>query len=76
MKKRHENESLQHAIFTASPDGIAIMDLNGRIRMVSDKVLVMFGLECEAEAIGKTLFDFIDKHIPLPIEVDLRRFKV
>ena len=59
MKKRHENESLQHAIFTASPDGIAIMDLNGRIRMVSDKVLVMFGLECEAEAIGKTLFDFI-----------------
>lgn len=25
---------------------------------------------------SKTLFDFIDKHIPLPIEVDLRRFKV
>jgi len=54
-----ESEYLYRAILTASLDGIAIMDLKGRIRTVSSKMSAILGLERAEEATGRTIFDFI-----------------
>jgi len=54
-----ESEDLYRAILIASVDGIAIMDLEGRVRTVSHRMSAIFDLEREEEAAGRTIFDFI-----------------
>ncbi len=54
-----ENEGRYRAILNASPYGISITDLNGRIRMVSPAVLTMIGCEREEEMLGRLFTNFV-----------------
>ncbi|MGO8693487.1 MAG: PAS domain S-box protein [Rectinemataceae bacterium] len=53
-----ENEELYRSIVDASPDGISIADLDGRILTVSPMVLRMFGY-AEDELLGRRITDFV-----------------
>lgn len=50
------------AIISASPDGIGILSLDGKLQFLSDKLLNMYGFSNEEkdELIGKSALDFID----------------
>lgn len=50
------------AVIKASPDGIGITSLDGRVQVASDKLLLMYGypLEERNELIGKSVLEFID----------------
>ncbi len=53
------SEERYHSIITASPDGVAITDLEGRIQMVSPVSLTMLGFNDEDEAKGQLITDFV-----------------
>ena len=61
-KALQQNNQKWEAIITASPDGIGMISLDGKLQLMSDKLLVMYGYSVEQkdEIIGKTAFDFID----------------
>ena len=50
------------AIISASPDGIGMLSLDGKLQLMSDKLAIMFGytVELKDEYLGKSIFDFID----------------
>ena len=50
------------AIISASPDGIGMLSLDGKLQLMSDKLALMFGytVEQKDEYLGKPIFDFID----------------
>lgn len=50
------------AIISASPDGIGMLSLDGKLQLVSDKLVQMYGysLEQKNEMVGRSVFDFID----------------
>jgi PAS domain S-box-containing protein len=55
-------------IFSASPDGIAMTDINGNLVIASDKLAKMYGFDVDEmqTLIGRSIFDFIhpsDHHI-------------
>lgn len=54
-----QSEALYRSVLKASPDGIAITDLQGRIQMVSPKAAAMFGVKCEVELIGQEHLSFL-----------------
>jgi PAS domain S-box-containing protein len=54
-----ESEELYRAILNSSPDAIAIVDLKGRILIVSHVVLTLFGYEREEEILGRLFTDFV-----------------
>ena len=54
-----DSEELYHSVLKASPDDITIIDLEGRILMVSPKALEIIGCKCESEMIGHMITDFI-----------------
>jgi len=58
-KTLQESEELYRSILNASPDVIAITDLEGRILLVSPKALIMFGSDREKELLGRLVTDFI-----------------
>jgi PAS domain S-box-containing protein len=66
QKKTEENllKSNQkfEAIISASPDGIGIVSLDGKIQLMSEKLATMYGYSIEeiAELLGKEIFGFID----------------
>ncbi len=47
------------SILNASPDGIAITDLTGRVRMASPVALALFGYGREADLLGRLITEFI-----------------
>ncbi|MBP2666645.1 MAG: putative signaling protein, partial [Firmicutes bacterium] len=53
------SESLYRSILAASPDGITITDLQGRIKMVSPKARAMFGIEREEEVLDQEQLNFL-----------------
>jgi len=57
-----ESNSKWEAILAASPDGIGMVSLDGKLQYVSDKLATMFGYSVDKveELLGNTLFDFID----------------
>jgi PAS domain S-box-containing protein len=55
----HESEERYRSILNASPDGISITDMEGRILMVSPAVLAIAGCEREEEMLGRLFSDFI-----------------
>ena len=65
---RASEESLQQssqkleAIISASPDGIGMSLLNGKLLLMSDKLVEMYGysIDNKDEFIGKSIFHFID----------------
>ncbi|MGE5399035.1 MAG: PAS domain S-box protein, partial [Ignavibacteriales bacterium] len=50
------------AIISASPDGIGIISLDGKMQFMSDKLIQMYGYSIEEkdELTGRPAFDFID----------------
>ncbi|NTW49469.1 MAG: PAS domain S-box protein [Chlorobiales bacterium] len=58
-EKLQESEALYRSILKASPDIIAITDLDGRIHTVSHAALSMFGYTHEREILGRLTVDFL-----------------
>ncbi len=54
-----KSEALYRSIVTSSPDGIAISDSKGRIRMFSSSAVAMFGGSSERDFLGKPVFDLL-----------------
>ncbi len=54
-----ESEERYQSILNASPDGIAITDIEGRLLMVSPAVLNIFAYERQEELLGHTFSNFI-----------------
>jgi len=50
------------AIIAASPDGIGMVTMDGKIQLMSDKLALMYGYSVEEKdrSIGKSIFDYID----------------
>ena len=66
-RKQNENALQQsnqklEAIISASPDGIGIVSFDGKIQLISDKLIAMYGYKIEEREsmIGRSMFDFID----------------
>lgn len=55
------NQKLE-AIISASPDGIGMISLDGKLQLLSDKLLEMYKytIEEKDKLIGRTIYDFID----------------
>jgi PAS domain S-box-containing protein len=49
-------------IISASPDGIGMLSLDGKLKLMSDKLALMFGytVEQKDEYLGQSIFNFID----------------
>lgn len=64
-ERKNAEASIQkwRSIITASPDGIGMVSLEGKIQLVSDNLAKMFGYAPEEKNlfIGKSIFEFIDK---------------
>ncbi|EAR13293.1 sensory box sensor histidine kinase [Polaribacter irgensii 23-P] len=54
-----ESEKMYRTLLNASPEGIFIMDLKGRITEISDIILEIFGAGDKSEFIGVPFFNFI-----------------
>ena len=54
-----ESEELHRSLITASPDGIAMLDLNGTLTYASPRALEMFSLTDKSEAIGTSVMQWI-----------------
>ncbi|MEI7501620.1 MAG: PAS domain S-box protein, partial [Bacteroidota bacterium] len=66
QKKAEENLSRSsqkfEAIISASPDGIGMVSLDGKMQLMSQKLATMYGYSIEEtdKLLGKGIFDFID----------------
>lgn len=67
VQKKAEEALMQsnkkwEAIISASPDGIGMASIDGKIQLMSDKLIVMYGYDIDRkdEYLGKSIFDFID----------------
>ncbi len=66
--QKNAEENLLHssqkfeAIISASPDGIGMVSLDGKIQLMSKKLATMYGYSIEEidELLGRAIFDFID----------------
>ena len=58
---RQSNRKLE-AIISASPDGIGMISLDGKLQLLSDRLAEIYGYSIEQrdELIGKSAFDFVD----------------
>ena len=54
-----ESEALYRSILDASPDGVTVTDLEGRVRMVSPAALTLFGNERDEDVVGRSPFEFL-----------------
>ena len=54
-----DSEALYRSILDASPEGITVTDLEGRVRMASPAGLTLFGNEREEEVVGRSLAEFL-----------------
>ncbi len=63
------------AIISASPDGIGMVSLDGKIQFVSDKLAELYGytIENKGEIVGMSLFDFIDPSDALRLNTNLHK---
>jgi PAS domain S-box-containing protein len=57
--KLRESEALYRAVLDSSPDAIAIVDMKGKVLMVSHESVTLFGYEREEEILGRLYTDFI-----------------
>ena len=57
-----ESSQKIEAIITASPDGIGVASLEGKMQVVSDRLATMYGYAVDEipELLGRSFFDFID----------------
>ncbi|MEI7981426.1 MAG: PAS domain S-box protein [Bacteroidota bacterium] len=61
-KALQESSNKFEAIISASPDGVGLVSLDGKIQLMSKKLVSMYGYSIEEtdELLGKVIFDFID----------------
>ena len=59
QRKLRESEELYRSIISASPDGIALIDPDGNLTMVSDTTPKMFGYSKPSEMIGRSFMEFV-----------------
>jgi len=67
-KRKEAEDALQQsskkyeAIISASPDGIGIVSLDGKVQYVSDKLALMYGFPAEQKDVilGQSIFNFTD----------------
>ena len=67
-KRKYAEDALQQssrkweAIISASPDGIGMVSLDGKLRLMSEKLALMHGYSVDQRdnLLNKTIFDFID----------------
>ncbi|MCX6305727.1 MAG: PAS domain S-box protein [Bacteroidetes bacterium] len=67
-KRKEAEEALQQsskkweAIVSASPDGIGMVSVDGKLQLMSDKLVAMYGysIDQKEEYVGKPFWDFID----------------
>jgi PAS domain S-box-containing protein len=64
------------AIISASPDGIGMISLDGKLQLVSDKLALMYGYAVgEKDAfIGKSVIDFIDPSFHKMMKENIQKF--
>jgi len=55
---RH-SEELHRSILNASPDAIIVVEMDGRIRMVSPAAITLYGCKSTDYLIGRNMFEFI-----------------
>jgi PAS domain S-box-containing protein len=58
----NESEALYLGILNASPDGIAITDLEGRIIIVSPSALKVVGCDLEQKLLKRFIYEFIQQN--------------
>jgi PAS domain S-box-containing protein len=58
----HQSSKKWEAIISASPDGIGMATIDGKLQLMSDKLAAMYGYDVNQkdEYLGRTFFDFID----------------
>ena len=56
---RYAAEELYRTLVDASPDGISVLDLEGRVTFASPRALEMYGLSPEDVVAGRTLFQYV-----------------
>jgi PAS domain S-box-containing protein len=54
------NSNVNTSFLKASPDAIIISDLQGNILTLSDAAKKLININCDAETIGLSIFDFLD----------------
>jgi PAS domain S-box-containing protein len=54
-----ESESLHRSILLASPDGITITDLEGRVRLISPSVVRLLGYSRGEELVGRSMIELL-----------------
>jgi len=59
LDQRTASEARYRSILEASPDGIAVADLSGRVTMVSARAATMLRIVVVADVIGSPILDFI-----------------
>ncbi|MEQ8224560.1 MAG: PAS domain S-box protein, partial [Candidatus Eremiobacterota bacterium] len=55
-----ESEERWRTIINTSPDGIAFVTIDGKVKFMSDKLLAMHGYDSLDEVTGRNMFDFLD----------------
>jgi len=54
-----QSEALYRTTLNASPDTIVVVEMDGRIRLVSPSALIMYGYDDEIQIIGRNMFEFL-----------------
>jgi len=75
-KALQQSNQKWEAIIAASPDGIGMVSLDGKIQLVSDKLALMYGYGAEEkdEFVGKAVKDFIDPSFHKMMEENIHKF--
>lgn len=55
-----QSEALYRTTLNASPDTIVVVEMDGRIRMVSPSGLILFGYDDESMVVGHNMFEYIE----------------
>jgi diguanylate cyclase (GGDEF)-like protein/hemerythrin-like metal-binding protein/PAS domain S-box-containing protein len=68
-----ESEALYRSTLNASPEGITVTDLEGRLRIVSPAAVAMFGYEHEDDLLGRRFTDLLvpEQHERANANIDL-----
>ena len=53
--------SLMMALFSGSPNAVAVTDVNGIVRVVNDRTLALFGHKNASDVIGRDIFLWLPK---------------